>query len=136
MTALYPVLMTGDVTRASRFYAELLDLDETFANDWYVSLARGEAAQLAFVDRDHPSVPRGFAAPTAGMLVTVEVPDVDAVHARAAERDLAMHVPLRDEPWGQRHFITEDPDGVLVDVVTVIPPDAEYADAYAGSAGD
>jgi hypothetical protein len=41
-------------------------------------------------------------------------------------------VPLRDEAWGQRHFITEDPDGVLVDVVTVIPPGEEFAALYAG----
>jgi hypothetical protein len=39
-------------------------------------------------------------------------------------------VSLRDEPWGQRHFITEDPDGVLVDVVTVIPPAPEFVAQY------
>ncbi len=130
--ALYPVLMTSDVARAGRFYGRLLGLQETFASDWYVSLARGDAAQLAFVDRGHASIPSGFAAPARGVLVTIEVPDVDAVHARATEQGLPMHVPLRDEAWGQRHFITEDPDGVLVDVVTVIPPGPEFAGGYTG----
>lgn len=131
VASLYPVLMTDDVARAGAFYADLLGLRETFAADWYVSLAAADDnVQLAVVDRGHASIPDGFARAAAGMLVTVEVDDVDAVHARAAERGLPLHLPLRDEPWGQRHFITEDPDGVLVDVVTVIEPSPDFAAQY------
>lgn len=132
IASLYPVLMTAHVSRARAFYRELLGLSETFAADWYVSLAADDDAtvQLGIVARDHDSVPDGHRASGAGMLVTVEVDDVDAVHARAAARHLPIHVPLRDEPWGQRHFITEDPDGVLVDVVTVIEPSADFAAQY------
>ena len=42
-------------------------------------------------------------------------------------RDLKIHVTLRDEPFGQRHFITEDPNGVAIDVIKPIPPTPEYA---------
>ena len=35
-------------------------------------------------------------------------------------------MPLRDEAFGQRHFITADPNGVLIDVIKPIPPTAEY----------
>lgn len=133
--SLYPVLMTGDVPRAHAFYADLLGLRDAFASDWYVSLAAaGDAnVQLGIVARDHGSVPDAFRATGAGMLVTVEVDDVDAVHARAVERGLPFHIELRDEPWGQRHFITEDPDGVLVDVVTVIEPSPEFLAQYAAA---
>ncbi len=132
VASLYPVLMTSDVPRAGTFYCELLGLSETFAADWYVSLAApGDSnVQLGIVARDHDSVPDGRRAAGAGILVTVEVDDVDAVHARATAFGLPVHVPLRDEPWGQRHFITEDPDGVLVDVVTVIVPSADFAAQY------
>lgn len=135
IASIYPVLMTDDVPRLHAFYARLLGLDETFASDWYVSLAAAgdpdSAAQLAIVDRAHESVPDAFRAPGGGVLVTVEVADVDAVHARAAADGLPFHVPLRDEEWGQRHFVTNDPDGVLVDVVTVIEVAPEYAGQYA-----
>jgi catechol 2,3-dioxygenase-like lactoylglutathione lyase family enzyme len=133
VASLYPVLMTDDVPRAHAFYAELLGLVDAFAADWYVSLAAaGDAnVQLGLVARGHGSVPAGFRAAAGGLLVTVEVADVDAVHARAVQRGLPFHVPLRDEPWGQRHFITEDPDGVLVDVVTVIAPAPEFAAQHA-----
>jgi hypothetical protein len=39
--------------------------------------------------------------------------------------------PLRDEDFGQRHFITADPNGVLIDVIKPIPPSAEFAELYA-----
>jgi catechol 2,3-dioxygenase-like lactoylglutathione lyase family enzyme len=132
IASLYPVLMTGDLPRAHAFYAQLLGLDDTFVSDWYVSLAApGDAnVQLALVARDHGSVPAAFRATAAGILVTVEVEDVDAVHARAVAAGLPFHVELRDEPWGQRHFITEDPDGALVDVVTVIPAAPEFIAQY------
>lgn len=137
IASIYPVLMTDDVPRLHAFYARLLGLEDTFASDWYVSLAANadgdSAVQLAFVDRSHESVPEAFRARTGGMLVTVEVADVDAIHARAAADGLPFHVPLRDEQWGQRHFITSDPDGVLVDVITVIEPSGDFAAQYASA---
>ena len=66
------------------------------------------------------------------MLVTIEVDDVDAVHERARAARLPIELSLRDENWGQRHFITRDPNGLAVDVVQVIPvTSAEMAGQYA-----
>ena len=127
VTALYPVLMTDRPTVLARFYAELLQLDTVFEADWFVQLT----GQMGFVARDHDSVPGRFrgATPT-GLLVTVEVDDVDAVHERAVALGLPMELSLRSEDWGQRHFITRDPDGVAVDVVQVIPVTSEAIAAY------
>lgn len=136
VSALYPVLMTGDPAAAARFYAELLDLEPVFEADWFVQLARGETVQLGFVAREHDSIPPRFvgAAP-AGLLVTVEVDDADAVHARATALGLPIELSLRSEEWGQRHFITRDLDGVAVDVVQLIPvTSAEIAAQYAPGA--
>ena len=41
---------------------------------------------------------------------------------------------LRDEAFGQRHFITKDPNGVLIDVIKPIPPSAEFLAQYAPEA--
>ena len=38
--------------------------------------------------------------------------------------------------FGQRHFITADPNGVLIDVIKPIPPSAAFVENYAeGAAG-
>ena len=37
---------------------------------------------------------------------------------------------LRDEDFGQRHFILRDPAGNLVDVIQSIPASEEYAQSY------
>jgi hypothetical protein len=60
----------------------------------------------------------------------VEVDDVDAEHARVRDQ-VRVVLPLRSEAFGERHFIAEGPDGVLVDVITPIPPSGEFADAFA-----
>ena len=128
VTALYPVLMTDRPTVLARFYAELLQLDTVFEADWFVQLT----GQMGFVARDHDSVPERFrGARPQGLLVTVEVDDVDAAHARAVALGLPMELTLRSEDWGQRHFITADPDGTAVDVVQVIPvTTSAFAEQY------
>jgi hypothetical protein len=43
---------------------------------------------------------------------------------------LPIQRDIRSESWGQWHFITADPNGVLIDVITNIPPSPENADQY------
>ena len=49
--------------------------------------------------------------------VTVEVADVDAVHAEAVRRGAEVVYPLTDEPWGVRRFFLRDPNGVVLNVM-------------------
>ncbi|MGW9156866.1 VOC family protein [Microbacterium sp. NPDC055665] len=130
ITSFYPVLMVDDVAEAARFYREELGFEVAFAADWYVSL-RFDGGELAILDRTHETIPHGFRQPVSGLLLNVEVPDAAAEHARlVAERGLAERLPLRDEAFGQRHFIVEAPGGVLIDVIEPIEPSAEFAAAY------
>ena len=41
---------------------------------------------------------------------------------------------LVSEPFGQRHAIYRDPNGVLIDVITPIPPTEEFLAQYAADA--
>ncbi|MGY1885356.1 VOC family protein [Blastococcus sp. SYSU DS0753] len=131
VTSVYPVLMSHDVEATAGFFRQHLGFQPTFESDWYVSLRR-ERWELAVLDPDHPTVPashRGAAA--AGVLVNVEVDDVDAEYRRLVlDAGLTAVLPLRTEAFGQRHFVLAGPEGVLVDVITVIPPSGEYVDSY------
>lgn len=131
VTGLYPVLMSRDVAVAAAFYRDLLGFETTYDSDWYVSLRLG-TFELALVAHDHPTIPADYHALPQGVLINLEVDDADEVHARLTGRaGLEPLLPLRDEDFGQRHFIVAAPDGVLLDVIQPIPPTAEYADAYA-----
>jgi catechol 2,3-dioxygenase-like lactoylglutathione lyase family enzyme len=123
VNAVFPVVMTNRLAESRDFYAELLGMRLAFEADWYVQLISPvtPAAQLGLVLEGHESVPSVFRRPPAGVLVTVEVEDVDAVYERARARALAIELELRSEDWGQRHFMTRDPNGLAVDVVQVIP---------------
>ncbi|KYJ98415.1 VOC family protein [Microbacterium sp. p3-SID338] len=131
ITSFYPVLMVDDVAAAARFYREELGFESSFEADWYISL-RVDGGELAILDRRHETIPPGFREPVRGMLLNVEVPDAAAAHARLVEeRGLPVRLPLRDEAFGQRHFIVEAPGGVLIDVIEPIEPSPEFAAAYA-----
>ncbi|MFI6416751.1 VOC family protein [Streptomyces sp. NPDC050842] len=135
--AFYPVLATRDVAASRDFYTRHLGFEVTFEADWYVSLRRSDAPQyeLALLDHTHPTLPEGHrAALGGGLLLNFEVDDVDAEHQRlVVEAELPEVLPLRTEEFGQRHFILAAPDGVLIDVITVVPPSEEYAAQYTGA---
>lgn len=131
VTSFYPVIMVDDVAASVRFYREALGFETTFEADWYVSL-RFEGGELAVLDRTHETIPEGFRTPVAGLLLNVEVDDAAAEHLRlVGGLGLIERLPLRDEAFGQRHFIVEAPGGVLIDVIEPIEPSAEFAEAYA-----
>lgn len=128
MKSLFPDICTDDVRASRDFYAALFGFEPVFEVDWYVQLRSPDdpSVQIAFVRRDHPSVPAPFQVAAAGVFVTFEVDDVDVVHRRALEQGREIVYELRDEPWGQRHFIARDPNGLPVDVVQIIPPSPEF----------
>lgn len=136
LTQYYPVLQTTDVRGTADFYVTHFGFHEMFAADWYVHLQIKAAphVNLAILLEDHPTIPKVGRGVTRSMILNFEVEDVDRVHDRLTSAGLPMLKPLCDEDFGQRHFITSDPNGVLIDVITPIPPSPEFAAQYAAEA--
>lgn len=132
ITSIFPTICADNVGATRDFYVDLLGFRPVFDSGWYVQLAAPseEKWQLSVVDRTHESVPRAFRQHPAGVLIAIEVADVDAIHTLAAGQGLPFPLELRDEPWGQRHFMTVDPAGTLIDIITPIKPSAEFAALY------
>lgn len=136
-TSYYPVIMTRDVPGTAAFYQQHFDFRPLFTADWYVHLqsVADPSVNLAILDADHDTIPEaGRGRTAAGLLLNFEVEDADAVHARVANAGLPILLSLRDEAFGQRHFITADPNGVMLDIIQPIPPSAEFAAQYDASA--
>lgn len=132
LTSLYPVLLSEDVSATARFYRDRLGFDETFSADWYVSMRRGPF-ELAVLDASHETIPEAFRGhPARGVLLNIEVEDVDAEYQRLVIDGDAQEIsPLRSESFGQRHFILAGPEGAMIDVITPIEPDDSVADQFA-----
>jgi catechol 2,3-dioxygenase-like lactoylglutathione lyase family enzyme len=89
---------------------------------------------LAIVEGQHPTIPESARAYATGLILNFEVEDPDAHYARLQAAGLPILLSLRDEAFGQRHFITTDPNGVLIDIIKPIPPTGEYVQQYKASA--
>jgi catechol 2,3-dioxygenase-like lactoylglutathione lyase family enzyme len=137
ITSFYPVVMTDRVAETAAFYIEHLGFRALFEADWYVHLqsVADAGVNLAVLDGGHDTIPSAGRAQVAGLILNFEVEDPDAEYARLKAAGLPILQELRDEAFGQRHFITADPNGVLIDMIKPIPPSPEFAAQYTDAAG-
>lgn len=129
----YPVIMTTRVAATAAFYVDHFRFQPLFDSGWYVHLQSKEDASvnLAILEAGHETIPVSGRNVVSGVLLNFEVDNVDEEYARAIAKQLPILCPLRDEAFGQRHFITADPNGVLIDIITPIPPSPEFLAQYA-----
>jgi catechol 2,3-dioxygenase-like lactoylglutathione lyase family enzyme len=132
VNSFYPVLMSDHILTTRDFYVQHFGFQIIFESDWYVSLkSQDERYELAFVAYTHDTVVKEYQQPVAGLLLNFEVSDVDAEYQRLiVQNGLPLKRELLSESFGQRHFATVDPNGVLIDVIQIIPPSGEYAEQY------
>ncbi|KQY40480.1 VOC family protein [Rhizobium sp. Root483D2] len=135
ITNYYPVIMTRDVQGTADFYIRNFGFEALFTADWYMHLQSIENAHvtLAILDGTHTTIPESGRRTVGGLLLNFEVEDPDALYAQFQAAGLPILKAICDEDFGQRHFITADPNGVLIDVIKPIPPTAEFAGQYEAS---
>lgn len=115
-------LWTGIVTphlHACRdFYVQAFGCNVLFDEDWFVllELGGGELGLLApDLDIQHPRF--RTATDGQGSWVTIDVEDVQAAWQRLAAQGITPECEIREESWGDRHFVVTDPAGIAVDIV-------------------
>ena len=135
-TQYYPVIQTDDVAGTTAFYVDHFRFKLAFESDWYCHLQslEDDSVNLAILREGHETIPEEGRGSVAGLILNFEVVDVDAEFERSKAAGLPILKSLRDEPFGQRHYITRDPNGVLIDVIKPIPPSPEFLAQYAPEA--
>lgn len=111
-----PHVRSQDLDGSREFYVGVLGLEEVMDMGRIVTFAStsNPTAQVSLVTRDESS--------EAQPAITVEVADVDAVHAEAVRRGMRVVYALTDEAWGVRRFFVLDPDGTVVNVMHHLDP--------------
>jgi catechol 2,3-dioxygenase-like lactoylglutathione lyase family enzyme len=109
-----PNLLSGDLAATREFYAGFLGFDVAMDEEGFTMFASpsNRTAQITVADKDNPGQDRGISVAK----VSVEVENVDALHAEAVRRGLEIVHPLTNEPWGIRRFFVRDPDGTVINV--------------------
>jgi len=104
----YVYAKVADLERAKKFYGETLGWklhtnEPEVAGFWfgagYLVAALGARGTSRQSHRER-------------MHISVRVNDIDAEHARLAERGVQVS-PVQRRPWGERNFNFRDPDGYL-----------------------
>ena len=115
-TQFYPVIMTDKVQETADFYVSNFRFHKVFDSDWYLHLQSAEDpdVNIAVLDGTHETIPAVGRGRVSGLLINFEVENVDKEYDRAKAANLPILLELRDEPFGQRHFITQDPSGVMI----------------------
>ncbi|HEY8576685.1 MAG TPA: VOC family protein [Devosia sp.] len=127
-TSLYPLIQVHEVESTARFYEDVLGFTRIFNSDWYVQLrAQGDHPfEIALIEQDHDTIPAAGRGPSCNVILSFYVEDAAAEYERLQLRGVTMAQPLRDEIFGQRHFIAADPNGILLDIITPIEPDPAF----------
>ena len=129
LKSLYPAIMTHNLDKLPSFFKDYFGFEETFVSDWYVSLRLGHQ-EIAFLASDHDTIPQGFRQPAQGILINVEVGDVTEIHEKIQQNKAeSIVLTLRDEDFGQRHFIMAI-DGLLIDVIQEIEPSDSFKENF------
>ena len=118
-------VITPKIKESKDFYTGLLGFGVIFENEFYLLLhTPDKETAISFLLPGHPSQQPVFQKPYTGqgMYLTIEVEDVDKVYEEIKKKGVDIKVTIRDEPWGDRHFAIEDPNGIGIDIVKYSPP--------------
>lgn len=118
-------IVTSKLAESKAFYTEVLGMGVTFENEFYLLLhTPGGETAISFLLPDHPSQQPLFRKPFTGqgMYLTIEVEDVDKMYNELKKKGVPIKIDIRDEPWGDRHFAVQDPNGIGIDIVKYSPP--------------
>ncbi len=111
-----PNLASDSIGATRDFYVDLLGFEAVMDMGWIVTVASpSNATAQVSITAD------GIRSQSDAPVLTVEVADVDSVHATAIARGWEIVRSLQDEEWGVRRFFVRDPDGRVINVMSHPP---------------
>jgi predicted enzyme related to lactoylglutathione lyase len=112
-------LNVEDVVASGAFLTSHFGFHQEMVADGFVSLTRNDAGMnVVFLRRGLASLPDDQRDDHAdGVILAFVVDNLEAELARLIAEGVAITMPLREEPWGERAFQVTDPNGVIVQLV-------------------
>lgn len=119
--AMFPVMVATNLTAVKEFYESVFGFNAVFFDaSFYLHLVSpSTGVQLGFLVPDHASQPEFLHRQmlTEGYVISLEVKDAAQAYQEALAKNLTIAMELKQEVWGQNHFMVEDPAGFRIDLV-------------------
>jgi predicted enzyme related to lactoylglutathione lyase len=119
-----PNLASEAFVSSRDFYVAMFDLVVSVElDDWYLQLMAESDTHLniGFVKPEHELFAgRSVSSGPSGVVLTIHVDDVDEAYARARRLGAEIAAEIRNEQHGQRHFLVVDPNGLLLNVMSIL----------------
>ena len=122
---LCPIVTTDNLDEVRQFYTRHLGFKVSFdCPGRYLGLRSQSKPdiEISFMPPCEQGQPYGGQ----GITLCLEVDDVDTEHQRLSQAGIPIVVGLKDNPWGDRSFISVDPVGVSIYVYSPIEPAEEF----------
>ena len=121
-----------DLEKSKAFYCQLLGLVAVFDTDWIVqfSYPDNSAIELMLQPKTNALIPQEFQKPPQGSSLVFVVDDCDQYYEKAISLGAEIIQTPRNESYGQRRFLTVDPDGLLIDISSQCEPSPEFVAKY------
>jgi len=119
VTRLLPNICTNRMEATRDFYVNLLGFVVGFEHPgWYIQLSSTTDPQLqiGILRQDYEFIPPAFQKPAQGVVISVQVEDVDAAYAKVREGSFDVAQEMCDESFGMRCFMVADPNGLLINI--------------------
>ena len=121
MPGILPMIVTADLERLRAFYVDVLGATEgertpPEGDTFYLELTLG-GSELGLV-ADAQVAP----GPAGRILLSIDVPDVDALLPAVTAAGGTVPGPANDMPWGQRVAHVSDPDGNALNLTQTLSP--------------
>ena len=119
--AMFPVMVTSNLEAIKQYYESVFGFNAVFydPNFYLHMVSPNSGAQLGFLLPSHATQPEFLhhIMSTEGYVISLEVKDAAQAFAEAKNMNLDIAMELKEEVWGQIHFMLQDPVGFRVDVV-------------------
>ncbi len=112
-------MITPEVSACRTFYTKYFNFEVIFDSDWYIQLKQDSGIEIGLMlpnlENQPPILHQPFNG--TGMVFSFEVEDAKVEYDRLKNLGVSMIFDLKDEEWGQRHFMVSDPAGLIIDIV-------------------
>lgn len=120
----YPILMTDKYVETINFYEDFFDFAVETETDTFTILRHKEhdKVRIAVVATEHEEIPTTHVKLVQGLILNFPVSDIVDAYERYYMKGLEIKTKPKLSPYGRRHFMVEDPNGVLIDVMQEYDP--------------